>query len=126
MPIGAQIRRYRKVLNWKLAQLSEASGVDVGTLSALELRDSVRSAAFLPISQALGLTLEQLADESQLYEPKPPSLQAPTAAVNAEDAARRERLDLATSLTAQLNNEKLAEVISYLRWQVASQEALPK
>lgn len=64
MAIGKQIRHYRKKLEWPLKKLSEASGVDIGTISALEIRDSKSSEYFLPLANALGLTLEQLADES--------------------------------------------------------------
>ena len=71
MAIGKQIRKYRKALGWKLWQLSDASGVDVGTISALEQRDSKKSDYFLPIAAGLGLTLEQLADEAATHTPRP-------------------------------------------------------
>lgn len=64
MAIGKQIRHYRKKLGWQLKKLSEASEVDIGTISALENRDSKSSEYFLPLANALGPTLEQLADES--------------------------------------------------------------
>lgn len=64
MATGKRIRHYREKIGWKLKQLSELSDVDVGTLSALELRDSSRSEFFQQIAKAFGLTLEQLADES--------------------------------------------------------------
>ncbi len=54
---------------WTLEELSDASGVDVGTIGALEVRDSKRSEKFPAIAKALGLTLEQLADET--YTPPP-------------------------------------------------------
>ena len=78
MAIGKQIRHYRTKLGWKLRQLSEECDVDVGTISALELRDSNKSDFFPAIAKALGLTVEQLADESRDYEPKPPSRVAKT------------------------------------------------
>lgn len=64
MAIGKQIRHYRKKLGWGQKELSEASEVDIGTISALERRDSKSSEYFLPIAKAFGLTLEQLADET--------------------------------------------------------------
>lgn len=76
MAIGKQIKLYRGRLGWKLKELSELSGVEVGTISALEIRDSKKSDFFLPLAAAMGLTLEQLADESTEYTPNPPS-QAP-------------------------------------------------
>lgn len=65
MALGKQIRHYRKKLGWLLKDLSEASDVDIGTLSALENRDSKSSEYFLPIARAFGLTLEQLSDETK-------------------------------------------------------------
>lgn len=67
MATGIRIRHYRKKLGWKLKDLAEASGVDVGTISALESRDSSRSEFFQKIAQAYGLTVEQLNDVSQDY-----------------------------------------------------------
>lgn len=61
MGIGNNIRYHRdKRLKWTLEQLSAASGVDVGTISALELRDSKRSMYFPAIARGLGLSLEEL------------------------------------------------------------------
>jgi hypothetical protein len=68
MAIGHQIRHYREKLKLTLEQLSDLCGVDVGTISALEVRDSSRSKYFPQISKAFGLTLEQLADESVDYD----------------------------------------------------------
>lgn len=61
MGIGHNIRYHRdKRLGWTLEQLSASSGVDVGTISALELRDSKRSMYFSDIAKGLGLSLEEL------------------------------------------------------------------
>ena len=64
MAIGKQIKHYREKAGWKLKELSARSDVDVGTISALEIRDSSRSEFFQKIANAFGLTLEQLADET--------------------------------------------------------------
>ena len=64
MAIGKQIKHYREKAGWRLKELSARSDVDVGTISALEIRDSSRSEFFQQIAQAFGLTLEQLADEN--------------------------------------------------------------
>ena len=64
MAIGKQVKHYREKLKWGQKELSEAAEVDVGTISALEVRDSKSSKYFLPIARAFGLTLEQLANES--------------------------------------------------------------
>lgn len=63
MALGKQIKKYRLRHGWKLEQLSERSGVDVGTISALEVRDSKRSEKAPAIAKALGLSLELLLDE---------------------------------------------------------------
>lgn len=67
MALGKQIRKYRKLFGLTLDAVAIESGVDIGTISALEQRDSSKSNFFLPIAKALGLTLEQLADESQVH-----------------------------------------------------------
>lgn len=64
MALGNQIRHYREKLGLTLEQLSELSGVEVGTISALEVRNSSRSKFASPIAKSLGLTVEQLEDES--------------------------------------------------------------
>lgn len=64
MAIGKQIKHYREKAGWKLKELSALCDVDVGTISALEIRDSSRSEFFQGIAKAFGLTLEQLADET--------------------------------------------------------------
>lgn len=75
--MGKQIRRYRERDGLTLEQLSERSGVDVGTISALEQRDSKRSAYAGPIARAFGLTIEQLCDTSKTY----PAVTAPPMAM---------------------------------------------
>lgn len=69
MALGKQIRRYREQMEWTLETLSEKSGVDVGTISAIENRDSQRSKYANALAKALGLTLDQLLDESNTYTP---------------------------------------------------------
>lgn len=67
MATGKRIKHYREKAEWKLLDLSIASGVDIGTISALENRDSKRSVHFKAIARAFGLTVEQLEDESVDY-----------------------------------------------------------
>lgn len=69
MTLGKQVRHYRTGLQLTLDQLSEMSDVDTGTISALEQRNSKRSQYAAPIAKALGLTLEQLLDESTDHLP---------------------------------------------------------
>lgn len=65
MALGARVRYYRKKLGLTLEALADASLVDIGTLSALENRDSERSRYVAQIARAFGLTMEQLLDESR-------------------------------------------------------------
>jgi transcriptional regulator with XRE-family HTH domain len=73
MSLGSQVEKYRnQVLKLKFAQLSDLSGVDVGTINAMEKRDSNRAdiRAAIAIAGALGLTLEELADEQADHSAK--------------------------------------------------------
>lgn len=60
MALGKQIRRFRESKNWTLERLSAESGVEIGTISALELRDSSRSTYASKIAAAFGVSLETL------------------------------------------------------------------
>lgn len=62
MALGSCIRKQRERLGWTLENLSERCGVDVGTISALEVRNSKRSQYAQAIAQALGMSMEQLLD----------------------------------------------------------------
>lgn len=64
MSLGKQIKKYRLAHGWTLEELSDRSDVEVGTISALEVRDSKRSEKAPAIANALGLSLEQLLDET--------------------------------------------------------------
>ena len=60
MATGSNIRTLRNLAGLTLEQLSELSGVEVGTISALENRDSSRSKYFPAIAQAFGITTDDL------------------------------------------------------------------
>lgn len=68
MALGKQVRKYRERAGWKLETLSFKSGVEVGTINALENRDSSRSKFAPQLAKAFGLTVEQLLDEGVDYE----------------------------------------------------------
>lgn len=72
MSLGNKVKKYRLAKGWTLDQLSEASGVKLGTLGALEARNSKRSADILEIAQALGLTVEQLMSDED-HQPAQPT-----------------------------------------------------
>lgn len=58
--MGERIRQLRTERGWTLERLSEASGVEVGTLSALEVRNSSRSKYAPQIALAFGISVDQL------------------------------------------------------------------
>lgn len=60
MGMGKQIRERRLKLGWTLEKLEDASGVAVGTIHALEQRDSSRSKYLPALAKALGLTVEAM------------------------------------------------------------------
>jgi len=60
MNLGVAIRTQRTAKGWTLEKLSEASGVDVGTISALEIRESTRSKYTDAIARGLGMSIEEL------------------------------------------------------------------
>ncbi len=55
MALGKEVRRRREALGWTQGKLSEESGVEVGTISALETRDSKTSRFTLQLASALGV-----------------------------------------------------------------------
>ena len=75
MSLGSEIRKQRASRQWTLEDLSERSGVDVGTISALEVRDSTRSKFAVAIARAFGISLEQLLNPgpatNATHEPQP-------------------------------------------------------
>lgn len=73
MATGKNLSRHRKRLCLTLDQLSDISGVERGTIGALEVRDSKRSDFFGKLAKALGMTVEQLEDESYLADDLSPS-----------------------------------------------------
>ena len=72
MALGKNIRALRGRLDWTLEQLSERSGVEVGTISALENRDSKRSQFGTAIAKAMGVSLEDL-ENGNLDSAQPPT-----------------------------------------------------
>lgn len=72
MALGKNIKRMRAQLGWTLEQLSERSGVEVGTISALEVRDSKRSQFGTAIAKAFGVSIESLESGTLLTPDMPP------------------------------------------------------
>lgn len=70
MTLGTQLKHYRAGLGLTLEQLSQRSGVDVGTISALESRGSSRSKFAPDLARALRLSLDQFLDERYDFLPQ--------------------------------------------------------
>jgi hypothetical protein len=66
MALGKNIKRHRQARGLTLEQLSDMSGVDLGTIGALEVRDSTRSKYASALAKAMGLSVEQLELEPNL------------------------------------------------------------
>lgn len=63
MSLGHQIKKYRTALGLTLDQLAELSSVQPGTISALAVRNSVKSSHAPALAKnGFGLSLEQLLD----------------------------------------------------------------
>lgn len=62
MSTGNRIKVLREARKWTLEDLSDRSGVDVGTINALERRNSRRSVHFPALARAFGMTMEQLTE----------------------------------------------------------------
>lgn len=60
MALGKNIAALREARGWTFEQLSEKSGVEVGTINALEKRDSKRSQFAPQLARAFGVPVEAL------------------------------------------------------------------
>ncbi|WP_427183556.1 helix-turn-helix domain-containing protein [Bordetella bronchialis] len=71
MALGKKIRALREGRGWTLEQLSDASGVEVGTISALEVRDSQRTKFAGALAAALGVALDDLVSDGEVQVAAP-------------------------------------------------------
>lgn len=122
MALGARIRHYREKSGLTLDQLSERSGVDVGTISALENRDSSRSKFASAIAAGFGMSMEMLEDASQDYDvvalmhaprSSPPPVSAPTAS-SEELAEGYARLPVLAEASAGPGRYAAQEVVQHV------------
>ena len=84
MGIGKIVRQLRKERGWKLEELSRRSGVAVGTISAIEVRDSVRSEYASQLAHGLGVPVSVLLGSPT--NPTPPALGGGSAVVSLDAA----------------------------------------
>lgn len=66
MSLGKNIRARREALGWTLEDLADRSGVELGTISALEVRGSTRSKFAGALAAALGVTVDQLLSDGTI------------------------------------------------------------
>jgi SOS-response transcriptional repressor LexA len=60
MALGKNVKALRAARKWRLKDLSALSGVDVGTIGALEVRDSAKSEHAPKLAKAFDLSLDEL------------------------------------------------------------------
>lgn len=60
MALGANVKAFRANRKWDQPTLSEKAKVDIGTISALETRDSARSQYTAQLAAAFGVSIEEL------------------------------------------------------------------
>jgi transcriptional regulator with XRE-family HTH domain len=80
MSLGKNIRRHRLARSLTLEGLAELSGVDVGTISALEVRGSSRSKYAQAIARGLRLSMDELLLDDFPETTKPEIAESMTAA----------------------------------------------
>ncbi|MEF8755967.1 MAG: XRE family transcriptional regulator [Accumulibacter sp.] len=102
MALGKNIRRHRTAQGLTLEQLSERSGVDVGTISALENRDSVRSRYASAIARGLGMSVEELEHDGPIAAADPTAMamrHAPTEPGDNRLPVRRVRFKISAGIS---------------------------
>lgn len=72
------MRALREQRGWTLDRLSEVSGVDVGTISALENRNSKRSQFVHLLAKALGVSVAALQGDEPIDAADPPTSHLPS------------------------------------------------
>lgn len=148
MALGRRIREERERRDWTLEQLAEASGVEIGTISALENRDSQRTKFVGQIATAFGISIEELTSgdpaATQLREQSRVSsgtaqtwpFSIPKSAYDAMSTKEKAALDLTVSRfilgcaishqAAGLKNDSIAQQVLSKTGLISSPEAQEK
>jgi len=87
MALGKTVKALREAHGWTLKDLSKRSGVPVGTIGALEVRDSVRSEYAPKLAIGFGIPLEELLPATATA-----TLTAPTGTLSATGSATKQPL----------------------------------
>lgn len=82
MSLGSRVREWRNFYKWTLDDLSDRSGVEKGTISAMENRGSKRSEFAGALAKAFGITTDELLDESVKPSDRLMTGGAPTASIH--------------------------------------------
>lgn len=119
MALGKNIRKHRDKQGLTLEKLSELSGVDVGTISALENRDSSRSKYASAIARGLRMTVEDLErDVNEDLATQLPTSSEPTLSIPQNDPAEIVAEPTIADLLARFRGE-MADLPEPLRKAVA-------
>ena len=113
MALGQNIRRRRKDQGLTLEQLSDLSGVEVGTISAIENRDSARSKYATALARALGVSMEQL--ERDQTEPPVCEVVSPSVYPLMTPEQRREVREL-LHISRKLCADQLTQLVVFARF----------
>jgi transcriptional regulator with XRE-family HTH domain len=114
MALGAKFRKLRLDNEWTLEMVSERCGVDVGTISAIEKRDSSRSKYATKIAKAFGLTVEQIEDDNYIDSTATRIQDAAEAIQHAEPELPLLLSSSEPPLQPQTLDEKIAEVAAMI------------
>jgi len=107
MALGKTVKALREARGWTLKDLSKRSGVPIGTIGALEVRDSVRSEYAPKLAIGFGILLEELLPATATA-----TLTAPTGTLSAAGSASKQWP--ATVNTAQCATDTIAIVDTLL------------
>ena len=99
MALGNNIRRLRKAKGWEQKDLAAASGVGVGTISAMEVRNARRSEYAPQLARALGIPTDDLYDDDAVTAVITQSMHPNTIDVQAIDVTDRRALPAPTTVT---------------------------
>jgi len=102
MALGKIVKSLREARGWTLKDLSKRSGVPVGTIGALEVRDSVRSEYAAKLAIGFGIPLEELLPATATATPF-----APSPILTATGSALNQPLGLIQQAHAAINVESL-------------------
>jgi len=103
MALGKTVKALREERKWTLKDLSKRSGVPVGTIGALEVRDSVRSEYAAKLAKGLGVPVEDLLSATATV-----NLTAPSPTLVATGSASKQPISSAVPAQVATNSVALS------------------